>query len=371
MATYRYLLGDLLTNTINLELSLFGVTYGRRLNKAGNATFSITLGNKGTAGTPGDVGYSNSDILNATQPGRSVLWIERDGALVWGGIVWSRTYDSQASVLTYTAQSFESYLYFQILEIKKSYVGQDQRAILVDLINYMQTKPYANIGIITPTTYGPSAAIVRTVDFFSYIGWTVGRAIEYLTQYNLGFDYTIDVAYDNAGVPQKYLNVDNKLGASQIITSLAFDYPGNVKAYFYPESASNAATSMLGFGGGTGASMTRTKYIIQSLLDAGYPDLQQSYDNTNVFSLATLVNQTKAAGDLAAVPVIVPTIEIFPDQNPAFGSYGLGDYFRMHVEDLRFPGGQDVLARIIGWDVTPPNSTTLETVKLVLEGAGN
>ena len=368
MAQYRYLFSDLLTNVVNLELPLFGVTYGRRINKAGNATFSCSLGNKGTVGIPGDVGFSDQDILDATQPGRSCLWIERNGQIVWGGIIWSRTYQSQASVLSYTAQTFESYLYKQVIEVKRSFVVQDQRQILSDLVNHMQSKPYANIGIIVPGIYDSSPAIPRTVDFFSYVGWTYGRAVEYLINYALGFDYTIDVAYDTNYNLTKTLNVANVLGLSTNISQITFDYPGNIKNYFYPESATEAITSMLGFGGGDGAPMTRTKYIKQALLDAGYPDLQESYDNKNIFNINTLVSQTQAAGDLAVAPIIIPTIEVNPEIEPIFGSYNLGDYFKMHVQDLRFPAGKDITTRILGWDAVPSSSVSQEEVKLVVIG---
>ena len=368
MAVYRYIFTDLLTNVVNLELPLFGVTYSRRINKPGNATFSFSLGNIGTAGTPGDKGFSDQDKLDATQPGRSCLWIERNGQIVWGGIIWSRTYQSQASVIDFTAQTFESFLHKQIIEVKKSYTATDQRAILSDLINHMQAKPYANIGIIVPGSYDNSPAINRTTDFFSYIGWTYGRAVEYLINYNLGFDYTIEPSYDSNFNLVKTLTIANILGTPLALSQTTFDYPGNVKNYFYPESASKAITSMLGFGGGDGASMARTKYTKQSLLDLGYPDLQESYDNKNVFNINTLVNQTQAAGDLAAVPIIVPTIEVNPEVMPQFGSYMLGDYFKMHIEDLRFPGGKDIINRILGWDVVPTSSVSQEEVKLIIIG---
>jgi hypothetical protein len=372
MANYRYLFTDLLTNAVNLELPLFGVTYNRRINKVGSATFSLSLGNRGTAGTPGDIGFSDSDILEATQPGRSCLWIERDGQIVWGGIIWSRTYQSQASVISYTAQTFESYLYKQIVEVKKSYVATDQRVILSDLITHMQAKSiYSNIGIIVPSTYDSSPAINRSTDFFSYIGWTYGRAAEYLINYDQGFDYTIECSYDTNYNLIKTLLVANTLGASLDVTQTTFDYPGNIKNYYYPESASNAATSMLGFGGGDGASMKRTKFIKQALLDKGYADLQESYDNKNVFNMDTLVNQTIAAGELATVPIIIPTIEVNPNMTPQFGTYMLGDYFKMHIEDLRFPIGKDITSRIIGWSATPSSSVSQEEVKLVVMGEDN
>ena len=178
-ATYKYYFGDLLTGGINYEIPCFGVTYDRRLNKAGNATFSVPLAMKG---------FNVQDILDNTQVGRGCLYIERNGQIVWGGIIWSRTYQSSSRAFNCTAQTFESFLYKQFIEVKQSFVAEDQRQIVVDLITNMQAKPSANIGIIMPTAFGDplSTVITRTKDFYSYIGWSYGKAIEDLISYLSG-----------------------------------------------------------------------------------------------------------------------------------------------------------------------------------------
>lgn len=361
MATYRYMIGDLLTNTVDLELPLFGVFYSRRLNKAGNATFSYNLGNKSPNGTE----IRDVDILNYTKPGRSCLWIERNGALIWGGIIWSRTYQSQANVMSYTAQTFESYFYAQVIEVVQRFTATDQRSILAALVTHMQAKPYANIGLIIPGAF-TGTPITRSATFYSYNGWTYGKAIEFLINFADGFDYTIDVSYDVNNNKVKTLSIGNVLGQSIVNTQLAFDYPGNIKNYWYPESASNAATSILAYGAGDGASTRRTKYIMQDLLNDGYPDLQQTYDNKDVGNINTLIAKAKAIGDLIKVPIIVATFEINPEMEPTFGSWNIGDYAKIHVEDLRFPDGKDILARIVGYDASPTSSSGQEEVRLVM-----
>lgn len=358
MTVYRYLLADLLTHQVNQELSLYGVTAGKRLNKPGNCTFTIPLG----TGV-----YFDRDIIDASHPGRTALFIERDGALAWGGIVWSRVYQSQGHNLSFTGQTFESYAYKQFIETDFIKVDMDQREILRQLFIHMSAKPYADIGIqVQAAPY--SGDILRTVNFYAYEGWTYGKAIEYLLGYDQGFDYTLDVVYDSNMAPAILMRCDNVLGAPIATTQVAFDYPGNIKNYWYPESGSSGVTSMIGFGAGEAGAMTRSKYVIQKLLDAGYPDLQSDYNNKDVSVAATLGSQTKAAALLAAIPITVPTFEINPQLDPQLGSYNLGDYCKISIIDPRFPDGKELNTRILGWDIQPPVSDSTEGIKLVVSG---
>lgn len=358
MATYRYLVGDLLTNTINAELPFYGVSFGRRLNKPGNCTFSFMLG---------DSQYRDQDTIDATIPGRTAFWIERDGVLIWGGIIWSRTYQSQANSLSFTGQTFESFFYKQFIETAFSRTATDQRTILKDLVTAMQAKTNANIGILLPASF-TGTAINRTVNFYPYQNWSFGKTIEYMINYSDGFDYTIEVAYDNNGNPTKALSTDNKLGVSAANTQIAFDYPGNIKNYWYPESASNSAVSMLGFGGGEAELTLMSKYTISALLAAGYPDLQESYSNRDVSVQGTLDSQTQTASTLAEVPMISPTFETNPEMEPTFGSYNLGDYIKIQLDDARFPDGKTISTRVIGYDARPTSADNQEEVKLVVSG---
>lgn len=361
MATYRYLIGDLLAGDIYLELPFFGMYFTRRLNKAGSATFSFILGSS-------DSGYNDAEILENTKPGKSVLYIERNGSLVWGGIVWSRTYESQGNTLNFTAQTFESFFYKQYLEDDFNRTEVDQRQILADLIATLQAKPYANLNIVIPTSFNTSNAITRTVNYYPYQMWSFGKTIENMIEYDEGFDYTIDVSYDGSGNPIKQLLTDNVLGQSVDTTQAVFDYPGNIKNYYFPDSASMAAVSVLGFGDGEEADMLRSKYVNVDLLAEGYPDLQMTLSGRDITVQETLASQTYAKAIASRIPINIPTIVVNPELEPTFGSWFLGDYIKVHIEDVRFPNGTDILARIIGFNAKPPSSENQEELTLIIAG---
>lgn len=98
---YRYFTVDLLSNALLAEIPFKGVSYERALKSAGS--FSGTVPVISTT--------SSMDLYESTMPGKTALYITRDSACVWGGIIWSRSYDVVSRVLSVSASEFTSYLY--------------------------------------------------------------------------------------------------------------------------------------------------------------------------------------------------------------------------------------------------------------------
>jgi len=104
--SYRYLLTDLVTNTVIAELPFSGVVYGRALNSAGSFSGS----------TPVILGKTNGyDLYDSTMPGQTGLYVLRNNTCVWGGIIWTRNYDLTSRALQVTAQEFTSYLHHRVI----------------------------------------------------------------------------------------------------------------------------------------------------------------------------------------------------------------------------------------------------------------
>lgn len=132
MPDYRYLSVDILTNEILEELPLYGVSATKQLNKAGSGTASYKL----------DTGvYDDPSLLAATRPGKNALIIERDSVPIWGGPIWSRTYQSQSKSISLTMQTFESIFNQVVLQTSFSADAWDQTFIfklILDLMQYQQ-----------------------------------------------------------------------------------------------------------------------------------------------------------------------------------------------------------------------------------------
>jgi len=280
------------------------------------------------------------------------MYVVRNNKIVWAGIIWTRTWQEQAKVYNMTLQCLKSWAYSSLIEEIIPYYQTDQRNILVDLFRHMQAKPNTDIGLVLPPDFPNN--ILRTTSFYDYSGWSFGRAIEYMIQYDKGFDYDIESTWSPEEVPVDTLLVDDVLGHTLSDTSPVFDYPGNVKNFYYSESASRGAVSVLGFGKGDGQYMTRQKFVNPGYLDKGYPDIQAAFDDRSVSDSDTLLNHITAYGTSHRPPVITPTIQINPQMDPSFESWALGDWATVNLTSRRFPDGYELPVRIVGWELNPP-----------------
>lgn len=100
-ADYRYFVADLLSNNVLAELPLTNVSFSRAIKGAGTFTGSL----------PVIVELDNIDAYTATMPGKMALYVTRNGICVWGGIIWSRSYDLTTKTLQINGNEFISYFY--------------------------------------------------------------------------------------------------------------------------------------------------------------------------------------------------------------------------------------------------------------------
>ena len=100
-AEYRYYTVDLLTNNVIAEIPFTGVSYSRALSKAGSFSGDIPMIDA----------TSSFNLYETTMPGKTALYVLRNGVCVWGGIIWSRSYSPASKTLTIDGQEFISYLY--------------------------------------------------------------------------------------------------------------------------------------------------------------------------------------------------------------------------------------------------------------------
>ena len=99
--TYRYFTTDLLTNTLLAEIPFTGVSYERAIKGAGSFSGDIPM-----------IPETNSmDLYESTMPGKTGLYVVRDGECVWGGIIWSRSYNVKGKTLSIGANEFTSYFH--------------------------------------------------------------------------------------------------------------------------------------------------------------------------------------------------------------------------------------------------------------------
>jgi hypothetical protein len=98
---YRYFITDLLTNNVISEIPFTDVSFQRVNRKAGSFSGNIPF-------------IEQTDGLNlyvSTMPGRTGLYVMRNGVCVWGGLIWRRSYDAESKILKVDGAEFISYFY--------------------------------------------------------------------------------------------------------------------------------------------------------------------------------------------------------------------------------------------------------------------
>jgi hypothetical protein len=114
---YRYFLTDLLSNQVISEVPFKGVSYERANRRAGSFSGSI----------PFIEATKGLDLYESTMPGRTGLYVMRNGVCVWGGIIWTRSYDVATRTMEVNGSEFISYFYrrqiWQTIQYGSDFIG--------------------------------------------------------------------------------------------------------------------------------------------------------------------------------------------------------------------------------------------------------
>lgn len=349
MTQYRYLFADLLTNAVIDELPLTGVQFGRELNTAGTFQGHMLLS---------DVREDVYSVIDQTIPGRTALYVDRDGTIVWGGIVWGRSYSSEDQSISFQAKEFESYFdKRRILTTYDASAGVDQLTVAKALVDQIQAVAYGNIGVVVPTVTS-GVTVVKVYNGFEQK--PLSEALYELSRANNGFDWNIDCSYDSSFNIVK--NLDLAYPRRGRVYSAAnpnvpvLEFPGNIVAYSYPEEGGSIANVMLGIGAGSAEGQLKSTQTSSAQLGNGWARLEQAVSLTDYNDQTVLDQMTLAALNASLNPVTVMEVVTEAYNDPILGSFKTGDDVRVRVSDPRFPAGLDTVLRIGRYSVQPGES---------------
>ena len=98
---YRVYAYDLNTNTLITELPATGLAFDRRLNDAGSISFDLPISRPEVA--------ARAKPLMPYSGNPFAIYVDRDGVIVWGGIIWTWNYSRASGVLSLGGKEFLSY----------------------------------------------------------------------------------------------------------------------------------------------------------------------------------------------------------------------------------------------------------------------
>jgi hypothetical protein len=359
--TYTYLVTDLRTGTILDELPLFGVTFDKKLNDAGSLRAQLHVDDP-------EIRLREPRVL--TEPGRTAVYVDRDGDLLWGGIVWTSRYTAADGILEIGATDFLSYFDHRLvlavdLTDPVPYTNADQIDIVQDLVDLAQSHADGDLGIVL--TGSTASGVTRTVSYAPGDLKSVADVLRDLANTDDGLDFAFDVDYDENGAPQRLLRLGYpRLGLPGGELAYVWEFGANLVDFAWPSDGASMATRVFGLGD---SSLGTTPVMRADLTahDAGWPLLEAAaapVDTTDTAMLAAHVT-----GELAARrrPVVLPELTVRADLDPLVGSYSVGDDARVIIEDPFFAADElDVTVRILGLEVTPGDDAGQEQVVLTV-----
>jgi hypothetical protein len=349
VATYTYLVHDLRSNAPLAELPLkVEGGFGRKVKGYGELRGKVDLSASG---------LDKLDLPDLLEGGRRALYVDRDGVLVWGGIVWRGGRQHSAHGVQVQAMEFTSYFARRVRTSDYRPTQTDQLLIARTLISQAQATLGGDIGV----QLGDELCGVLRDDEFPALK-NVHEALQQQADLDNGFDYLIDVAYDSTGVPVKRLLLGHpRLGRGASQSGFVFELPGNITDWTDEWDAfGSSATDWYEVGEGEGSSMLTASASDPALIAAGFPKLETvSSEHRSVSRQSTLEAHARAGLRSAPIPVRTYACQVRADADPTLGSYIPGDEARFVITDDWYrptDAGEptfDKYLRVLGYTVNP------------------
>lgn len=365
MARYTYLACDWATRQPILELPMYSPSFGYVLNGIGDFNGEVSLAKRA------------SDVLSATDPARTVMFIDRDGVLVWGGWIWTRVWDRKTGRLKISGADYFSYFWHRYLRSSLFYTQEEQIYIANDLITTAQALSNGDVGV----DYGTfiDSGVLRDREYNWEDTKNIGELIQQLSALSNGFDFSFDAGGSLSDPTISFNKFYPKKGVSAANTTYVFEYPGNIVTYDWPEDGMQKANYVLGVGGTAidGLGSTNKGITSYGLIgsDPTYPVLDYAFNDSNIVTGSTMSQRVIEELRLRQGIVTVPKLIVRGDLAPMFGSYAVGDYCKVSLTDDRFPSpggglpGKEASMRIVGINVKPAQSSAAEEVTLTVDAA--
>ncbi|MDQ0602006.1 hypothetical protein QF037_006351 [Streptomyces canus] len=353
--SYRYLTADALTNKVLAwDLPLNNVEFGPTLSATGIFTAAVEP--------------RLAHLVRAQlDPGTTKIYAERDGRLLWGGLIWRA--DPEGQQLTIEASGWGSYPYRRYdlhgqLNARGPYTYADPCTVIRDVWAYCQEQPDSQLGIQVDDT--TSKATVGTPEDPYRIDWwdtpSLGDVIEDMVAAEGGPEWTEEVTW-SSGTPQGRIRIGwPRLGRRR--SDIHFQSGINItRAVPVEYDADSAAQVVVALGAGEGRNRRRA---IDAVRDGR---LRLEYLLEVPEEKANDRLAARARKERISRQVIGEVTEITVRDHPSarLGAWQIGDDVRVRVHDQWTDF--DAWCRIVGWQIRPATEDAPEQAVIQLQRA--
>jgi hypothetical protein len=363
---YTYLLADLATNHILEEISLTNVSFNKPLNDCGTFNGTWKLGEK----------TAHLDPYDLSMPCRRVVYAFRDDRPMWGGIIWTRGYDSNTQTVAIGAGDWWSYFdhrkvlptftpdgtLTQVAGLSVTYSATDQNAIARALVAAAQAHTGGNI-LVTPADTNTSGQL-RDRTYNGYNLTELGDALTNLCNVINGPDIVFDVLPSTTGAPRRVVRVGTPMLGQQG-SSHRWEVGGNVTLYGWPSDGTRMGTRAFAAGQGVELGLPVAVSEDTSKYAGGFPLLENESQYSSAEDADTLNSHAQADQEAARMPVVLPKLAVRGDTPPTAAEVDRGDDGWLIIPpDLFHKHGWEGPVRVV--DMTFAPGANAERVELTM-----
>ncbi len=291
----------------------------------------------------GDLAYEQVDVPVARRslidPARRVVYVERDGQITAGYILWQASGSSRDGSLRIAGEGIWSYFARRLIRTRKTYTATDQLAIARGLVNYAQSEAGGDIGLVVGAE---TCGVTRSRTYPAEERKPVAEAVEQLAGVDGGFDFAVESAWTAGEIENRLVLSYPRRGRR---TDLVFTLGDNIVQLTQDVDGGRAANRVDTLGDGEGDAVPIATAADANLLDA-YPLLERATAWSGVKTTATLDQHARA--ELAALgsPPDLLTVSVRSTDLVPLGSWIEGDDVQVRARDgwIDVDGWQRIIA---------------------------
>ncbi|GAA3416374.1 hypothetical protein [Streptosporangium vulgare] len=372
---YRYKFHRLRDGHYLGDLPLVNVNFDKRILQPGTFSATIPIPDRDVGALVKEIIPEDETVLDRG-PGVITCQILRGGEY-WGeywitGATPTRSGQGTPTIALRGSTLDAYFLQVELQETLPTFAAYDQIDIARELLNHMQSQPYANLGLVLQ---GGVSGVERDRTYNADEA-TYGQRLTELAQVDGGFEWAINILSGPAGLERHWV-WGMPLGVQDPAPHVFSDDPhgGIITGWSEQIDALRGATRWRARGDriSTDASTSSTPLISAAAeatahLEAGWPRLDRTITYSSVTEMGTLEDYAAYWAAVAAGALRVDAVTLTLGAEPSFSMNSLGDTARLYFDnEWHTPHWRT--RRIIGIGITPTSRNDgKETAELVLEG---